>query len=87
MRMLSRRMQMPISITVRNVPEKARDVLAARAAAGGRSLQEYLRAQLVELASRPDRAAVLERIRARTQRTGTHLTAAQILAYRDAGRR
>ena len=45
---------MPVSITIREVPDEARDELAARAARSGRSLQEYLRAELVELARRPD---------------------------------
>jgi plasmid stability protein len=78
---------MPISITIRNIPEKARDELAARAAASGRSLQEYLRAQLIDLASRPDAETVLARIRERKQRTGTELSATKILAHRDADRR
>ena len=78
---------MATSITIRNVPDKARDELAARAARTGRSLQEYLRAQLVELASRPDAEAVLAKIRERKQRTGTRLPAEKILAHRDADRR
>ncbi len=68
---------MAISITIRNIPEKARDELAARAAASGRSLQEYLRAQLIDLASRPDLDTVLARIAERKQRTATELSARQ----------
>ena len=41
------------SITVRNVPDDVRDELAARAARAGRSLQEHLRVELIQLASRP----------------------------------
>lgn len=78
---------MATSITVRDVPDKARDELAARAAATGRSLQEYLRAQLIELASRPDVEGLLARIRERKQRAGTRLGAKKILAHRDADRR
>jgi plasmid stability protein len=78
---------MATSVTIRDVPERARDELAARAAASGRSLQEYLRAKLIELVSRPDAEAVLARIRARKERTGTRLPAAAILADRDADRR
>jgi plasmid stability protein len=78
---------MAVSITIRNIPENARDELAARAAASGRSLQEYLRAQLIELASRPDVKTVLARIEERKRRTGTNLPAAKILAHRDADRR
>ena len=78
---------MATSITIRDVPDKARDELAARAAASGRSLQEYLRAQLIDLASRPDVEAVLARVRERKQRTGSRLPAEKILAHRDADRR
>jgi antitoxin FitA len=77
---------MATSITIRNIPEKARDELAARAAASGRSLQEYLRAQLIGLASRPGVETVLARIAERKQRTGSELPAATILADRDADR-
>jgi len=72
---------MATSITIRDVPDKARDELAARAALSGRSLQEYLRAQLIELASRPDMGTVLARIRERKQQTGTRLSREKILAH------
>jgi plasmid stability protein len=78
---------MPTSVTIRDVPDSARDELAARAAASGRSLQEYLRGKLIELASRPDTEAVLARIRERKERTGTRLPAATILGHRNADRR
>ena len=51
------------SVTIRDVPEDACAELASRAAATGRSLQEYLRMQLVGLASRPDPEALVVRIR------------------------
>jgi antitoxin FitA len=75
------------SITVRDVPEETRDELAARAARSGRSLQEYLRAQLIELARRPDPGVLVARIRDRKAQTGSRLSAARILAHRDAERR
>ena len=78
---------MPISITIRDVPEEAKDELAARAAATGRSLQEYLRAQLIRLASQPDAEALMARVTERVRNTGTRLPAATILTYRDADRR
>jgi plasmid stability protein len=77
---------MSTSITIRDVPDEARDELAARAAASGRSLQEYLRARLIDLASQPDVETVLARIRERKQRTGSRLPAQKILAHRDADR-
>jgi antitoxin FitA len=78
---------MPTAITIRDVPDKTRDELAARAALSGRSLQEYLRARLIELASRPDAETVLARIRERKERTGTRLSAQRILAHRRDDRR
>lgn len=75
------------SITIRDVPEETRDELAARAAATGRSLQEYLRAQLISLASRPDPEVLVARIRDRKGRTGSRLSRERILEHRDADRR
>lgn len=78
---------MATAITVRDVPDETRDELAARAALVGRSLQEYIRSQLIELARRPDAEALLSRVRDRKQRTGSRLSAEAILAHRDADRR
>ena len=75
------------SITIRDVPQDARDELAARAARSGRSLQEYLRSELIDLASTPDRTALVQRIRERKRLTGTLMSVDQILADRDADRR
>ena len=75
------------SITVRDVPDRARDELAARAARTGRSLQEYLRKELIDLASRPDPEDLARRIVERKQKTSTSLSAAKIVRHRDAGRR
>jgi hypothetical protein len=78
---------MGTSITLRDVPDRARDELAARAAASGRSLQEYLRGKLIELANRPDTETVLARIRERKERTVSRLPSAKIIGHRDADRR
>jgi plasmid stability protein len=78
---------MPTSITIRDVPDETRDELAARAALTGRSLQEYLRSQLNELARRPDAETLVARIRARKAATGATLPADQVLAHRDEDRR
>lgn len=75
------------SITIRDVPDEVGDELASRAALTGRSLQEYLRAQLVALAATPDPEVAVARMRARKAATGTTLTAEQILRHRDADRR
>jgi hypothetical protein len=78
---------MAISITIREVPQDVRDVLAARAARSGRSLQEHLRAELIALARRPTVDEVLERARARKQVAPSRLTAAKVLAHRAAERK
>ena len=78
---------MATSITIRDVPNETRDELAARAALTGRSLQEYLRSRLVELARQPDAEALVARIRARKAVAGSVLSADRILAHRDADRR
>ena len=75
------------SVTIRDVPDETCAELASRAAATGRSLQEYLRMQLVELAGRPDPEALAARIRQRKQRTGSRLPAQEIIGHRDADRR
>ncbi len=78
---------MSTSITVRDVPDQTRNELAARAALTGRSLQEYLRAKLIEFAQQPDAEALVARIRARKAEHAATLSAGQILAYRDEDRR
>jgi hypothetical protein len=75
------------SITIRNVPAETHEELAARAAASGRSLQEYLRAELIRLASRPDMSAWLEGLREDKKLLHSTVSTADILRARDAGRR
>jgi antitoxin FitA len=71
------------SITIRDVPDEVRDELAARARLSGRSLQEYLRTQLVGMASRTDPKVRIEHARERTKRTASRLSAERILAHSD----
>jgi antitoxin FitA len=78
---------MAVQITIRDVPEKVRDELAARAALQGKSMQEYLRAELERLAARPSVEAWLEQVRKRKRAAQTRVSAAQILKARDADRR
>jgi plasmid stability protein len=78
---------MAVQITVRDVPEKVRDELAARAALQGKSMQEYLRTELERLAARPSVESWLEQVRKRKRASQTRLSAAQILKARDADRR
>lgn len=78
---------MSVQITIRDVPERVRDELAARAASQGRSMQEFLRAELERIASRPSVKTWMEQVRRRKRATQTRLAADQILACRDADRR
>lgn len=78
---------MSVQITVRDVPERVRDELAARAAAEGRSMQEFLRGELVRLASRPTVRAWMQQVRRRKRATLTRVATEQILKLRDDDRR
>jgi antitoxin FitA len=78
---------MSTSITVRDVPDQTRDELASRAALTGRSLQEYLHAELVELARQPDAEVLIARVRAPKVASASSLPADRILAHRDEDRR
>jgi plasmid stability protein len=74
---------MAVAITIRNIPDETRDELAARAARAGQSLQEYLRANLIEQASRPTQAEIIARARERAEQLGTVLDVDDLLADRD----
>jgi plasmid stability protein len=74
------------AITIRDVPSKTRDQLAERAAASGRSLQQYLRAELIRLAERADNVAIVTRAQDRVRQTSEGLTSDQILDLLGAGR-
>ena len=76
-----------VNITIRNVPDEARDVLARRAASSGRSLQEYLRGLLVEVAGRADADEVVDRMARRVHAHQTSLPSESILRARDDERR
>jgi hypothetical protein len=78
---------MSVQITIRDVPDAVRDELASRAALQGKSMQEYLRAELQRLAARPPVERVLERIRERKAMAQTRLSPEEILHHRDADRR
>lgn len=78
---------MTIQITIRDVPERVRDELARRAAAQGKSMQAFLRAELERLATHPSIEAWLEQVHKRKRASGTRLSKRQILAARDADRR
>ena len=78
---------MPIQITIRDVPEKVRDELAARAALQGKSMQEFLRAELERLAARPSVDAWLQQVRKRKRAAQIRVSSKQIIEHRDTDRR
>ncbi|HYU34410.1 MAG TPA: hypothetical protein VEW48_19845 [Thermoanaerobaculia bacterium] len=78
---------MGVQITIRDVPEALRDELAARAALQGKSMQEFLRAELERLAARPPVEQLLARIRDRKMTAKTRISPKEILAHRNADRR
>jgi antitoxin FitA len=79
--------RMGVQLTIRGVPERVRNELAARAASQGRSMQEFLRAELERLASRPSVGAWLEQVRRRKRAGQSRVSAQRILTGRDADRR
>lgn len=78
---------MSVQITIRDVPDAVRDELAARAARERKSMQEYLRDQLVRIATRPSIEAWIEGVRERKRSSGTRVSRRAILDQRDADRR
>lgn len=78
---------MTVQITIRDVPEQVRDELAARAALQGKSMQEFLRAELERLAARPSVDAWLAQVRKRKRASQTRVASGQILKARDSDRR
>jgi len=78
---------MSVQITIRKVPEKVRDELAARAALEHKSMQEYLLGELQRLAERPSVDRWIEQVRERKQNSGRRVSASRILRHRDADRR
>lgn len=78
---------MSVHITIRDVPERVRDELAARAASQGRSMQEFLRGELARLASRPTVKAWMEQVRRRKRAALARIPSEQIIKHRDTDRR
>ena len=75
------------AVTVRDVPDDARNALAARAANSGQSLQEFLRNALIEMAAQPDTEALMTQVRQRKSATGSTLSAEAILGHISDDRR
>jgi len=78
---------MAIQITIRDVPEKVRDELAARAALQGKSMQEFLLAELRRMVARPSIDSWLQQVRKRKRAAQSQVPAESIVKARDADRR
>ena len=75
------------AITIRNVPERTRDELAAKAKRAGQSLQEYLSRELEDLAGRKSREEFFEELDNQVSAYGTTLSRKQIMDAVHADRR
>ena len=78
---------MATSITVRNVSKETHDKLASRAALKGKSLQEYMRTKLDEIANQLDADEWVEMVRRRKATMESSLTVVDILEYKDMDKR
>lgn len=78
---------MTIQLTIRNVPKRVRDELASRAALQGKSMQEFLRAELERIAARPSVENWLEQVRKRKRASQSQVSSRTILEQRDSDRR
>jgi plasmid stability protein len=58
------------SILIRDVPDEVRAELAARAARKGQSMQEFLKAALVEMVAKPDIEEWVEQVRRHREESG-----------------
>jgi plasmid stability protein len=73
------------SIQIKDVPEDVHATLRRRAAASGKSLQEYLLARLADEARAPTLEEILDRIEERSGgRVGFKAAARAVQAERDA---
>lgn len=78
---------MSVQITIRDVPEKVRDELAARAALLGKSMQEFLHSELRRMVARPSIDAWLQQVRRRKKSSQSRVSGEEILNNRDVDRR
>ena len=77
---------MSVQITIRDVPNEVKAELAARAALEGKSMQEYLREELIRLAEKPSKQVWLAQVRQRVKDSGKGVSAEEILEALHSGR-
>jgi antitoxin FitA len=78
---------MSVVITIRDVPDDVRNALAARAAAKGQSLQQFMRQLAIDTATKPTLEDVVARARSRVRASGATVPVAATLAALRADRR
>ena len=78
---------MGIQITIRDVSVKVRAELAARAALQGKSMQEFLHAELRRLVARPSMDVWLQQVRRRKRAAQGRASVEAILKAREVDRR
>ncbi|MDP6810375.1 MAG: hypothetical protein QF921_16055 [Pseudomonadales bacterium] len=78
---------MSINITIRDIPEEVRDKLAGQAAGEGKSMQEYLRGELMRLAQKPTIDVWLQEVIERKAAQKTDVPVKKILRAREADRK
>ncbi len=74
---------MAVQITIRGAPEAVRDELAVRAALRRQSMQEFLRGELVRIASKPSIDTWLRDVRSRKAAAQSRVKPSIILDARD----
>ena len=78
---------MPVTITIRDVPEEARDRLKQLAAEQGMSLQKFLLREFQKIVSRPSNAEWVRELREWKKEHGVNVPTSEILKAKDADKR
>ena len=78
---------MSVNITIRDIPKEVRDELASKAALEGQSMQEYLRAELIQLSKRQSVSNWMNAVAERKATYKTRVPPSTILKARNADRK
>ena len=78
---------MPVTITIRNVPEEMRDRLTSLAAEQGLSMQKFLLGELKRIAYRPTNTEWVRDVERRKQAQSIRIPTSVILEAKDADKR
>jgi hypothetical protein len=78
---------MAVDITIHDVSEEVWEQLAARAVGEQKTMEEFLKGELVRIARRPSLEALLQSVRKRKRLSPRRVSVSEILKQRDADRR